>query len=172
MGCLGCYAAGRLVGHWFDVTECGEVDVAAVHRGSGVNWRREGCEEIWVMDLDGLPVHKEMGVADAAAWGECFTEAGERWPAVCAWVQAGDYIAEGDSDIPVLSDFDERYRGEWESFRDFAFELAEDLCLFEGLDPESEVVRYFNWDSWIRDLAMGYTTATAPDYSVFIFESL
>ncbi|MFT3663232.1 MAG: antirestriction protein ArdA [Gordonia sp. (in: high G+C Gram-positive bacteria)] len=167
IGCLGCYNSGRLVGRWYDVTDCAEVDVASVHRGSGVHWKAQGCEEIWVMDTDDLPVDTEMGVTDAAAWGECFTEAGDRWPAVAAWVRSGAYVAEGSSDIPSLSDFEDRYRGCWTSFRDYAHQLAEDLGLLQ--DVPEEVERYFDWDSWIRDLEMGYTVETAPDCSVYVF---
>ncbi|MBM7366350.1 hypothetical protein [Gordonia hydrophobica] len=43
--------------------------------------------------------------------------------------------------------------------------------MFEGLPEDSNLVRYFNWDSWIRDLEAGYSVVDAPDYSVYIFES-
>lgn len=29
-----------------------------------------------------------------------------------AWVESGDYVAEGNSDLPCVSDFMERYCGE------------------------------------------------------------
>ncbi|MFT3661773.1 MAG: antirestriction protein ArdA [Gordonia sp. (in: high G+C Gram-positive bacteria)] len=169
IGCLACYNSGRLVGRWYPVTDCDEVDLASVHRGSGVHWKRAGCEELWVMDTDGLPVDTEMSPHDAAAWGEVFTEAGEQWPAVAAWVRSGAYVAEGNSDLPSLSDFEDRYKGAWPSFRDYAVELAEDLCLFEGLSEDSDLVTYFDWDSWIRDLGLGYTVVDAPEYAVYVF---
>ena len=171
-GCLNCYNSGRLVGHWFGVTEVADVDLAAVHRGSGVDWRRAGCEEIWCLDIDDLPVHREMGLIEAAQWGERFTEAGESWPALCAWVASGDYIAEGDTDLPVLGEFEDRFCGQWPSFRDYAFDLADQIGLLHGLDPESAAVRYFGWDSWIRDLSADYSTAPAPDHSIYVFRSL
>mgnify|MGYP000697510549 CR=1 FL=1 len=43
-----------------------------------------------------------------------------------AWVRSGAYIAEGDTDYPVLSDFEERFVGEWGSFDEYATELAEE----------------------------------------------
>ncbi|GAC80823.1 Antirestriction protein [Gordonia malaquae] len=169
-GCLNCYNSGRLVGHWFGVTEAADVDLAAVHRGSGVNTAAEGCEELWCLDIDGLPVRREMGLLEAAEWGEVFTEAGESWPAVAAWVRTGDYIAEGDTDLPVLSDFTDRYCGHWDSFRDYAFGLADDIGLLR--DVPEEIERYFHWDAWIRDLKMDHSTAEAPDGGVYIFRSL
>ena len=34
-----------------------------------------------------------------------------------------------------------------------------------------EVVRYFNWDSWTRDLGYDYTTADSPSGGVFVFRN-
>ncbi|MFT3662546.1 MAG: antirestriction protein ArdA [Gordonia sp. (in: high G+C Gram-positive bacteria)] len=135
IGCPACYNGGRLVGHWYGITEADEVDLASVHRGSGVGWKRAGCEELWS-------------------------------PPGCAPVAT---LAEGNSDLPSLSDFEDRYRGCWPSFRDYAVELAEDLCLFEGIDGDRDVVRYFDWDSWIRDLEMSCTVVDAPDCSIYVF---
>lgn len=169
-GCLNCYNSGRLVGHWFGVTEAASVDLAAVHRGSGVDWQRAGCEEIWCLDIDDLPVHREMGLDEAARWGAVYAEAGEQWPAVAAWVRTGDYVTEDHTDIPVLTDFEDRYCGLWPSFRDYAFSLAEDTGLLR--DVPEEIERYFHWDAWIRDLKMDYSTAEATDGDIYVFRSL
>ncbi|MFT4086194.1 MAG: antirestriction protein ArdA [Gordonia sp. (in: high G+C Gram-positive bacteria)] len=171
-GCLACYNEGRLTGHWFGVTEIGDVGMAEIHRGTNVDWKRENHEEPWIFDTSDLPISKEMDLMEAARWGEVYEEAGDDWPAVAAWVASGDYIAEAHSDIPVLTDWTDRYRGCWPDFKTFAYQLAEDLNMFEGLEEESDVVRYFGWDAWIRDLEMGYSVVNAPDYSVFVFESL
>lgn len=173
LGCLHCYNSGRLVGHWFSAVGADEVTLADVHQGSRVDYTREGCEEIWGLDTDNIPVDREMGAREAAQWGEIHEEVGEtQWPAICAWVRGGSYIAQGDSDLPVVSDFEEAFAGEWDSFRDYAFELAEDLAMFDGLDEDHVAVRYFGWDSWIRDLAMDYTVAPTGHGGVYVFRSL
>jgi len=57
----------------------------------------------------------------------------------------------------------------WDSFDDYAYQLADDLCLLDGI-PE-EVSRYFHWDAWIWDLNFDYTVHDDPDGGVFIFRS-
>ena len=105
------------------------------------------------------------------AWGQCLAEVDEYFrPALCAWVESGDYVAEGDTDLPSISDFEERYCGEWDSFEDYAEQLADDIGLLDGV-PE-EIARYFDWDSWTRDLAFDYTTHDNPEGGVFVFRVL
>ena len=86
-----------------------------------------------------------------------------------AWIETGCYVACGDT-LPSSSDFKERYCGCWDSFEDYATQLAEDTCLME--DWPEEAKRYFNWKSWIQDLEYEYTVTNAPDGGVFIYRSL
>ena len=173
LGCLACYNAGRLVGHWFSAVGADEVTLAQVHEGSRVDYARAGCEEIWGLDTDNIPVDREMGAMEAAEWGEVHEEVGEtQWPALCAWVRSGSYIAQGDTDLPCVGDFEESFVGEWDSFRDYAFQLAEDIDMFDGLPEDHVAVRYFGWDSWIRDLAMDYTIMPTGHGGIFIFRCL
>lgn len=63
---------------------------------------------------------------DATGWAGPTTS----WTArtvvgACAWVRSGSYVAQGDTDLPCVGDFEEHYAGEWVSFRDYAFQLAE-----------------------------------------------
>lgn len=169
IGCLHCYNSGDLVGDWFEALTADEVTLADVHRGSGRG--DAGCEELWVMDHENLPVSGEMSPMDAAAWAERLDEVGDHLrPALCAWVRSGDYIAEGTGDLPVISDFEDQFCGEWDNFDEYAQQLAEDIRLLDGV-PE-EVARYFSWDAWSRDLAFDYTTEPAPCGGVFVFRSL
>ena len=91
-------------------------------------------------------------------------------PALCAWVESGDYVAEGTGDLPSISDFEERYQGHWDDFREYAENLADDIGLLDGV-PE-EIARYFDWQAWTRDLAMDYSTYAAPEGGVFVFRVL
>lgn len=172
-GCEFCYAAGRLVGVWIDVTDVAGIGGEEIHAGSGVDPAVEGCEEFVCMDTDGLPVSGEPSLTEAARWGEIYDEVGEaQWPALCAWVRSGSYITQGNTDLPCVGDFEEAYTGNWESFRDFAFQLSEDIDLFEGLPDDHVTVRYFDWDAWIRDVEMDYSIERNPDGGVYIFRSL
>ncbi|MCT1602875.1 antirestriction protein ArdA [Kocuria sp. p3-SID1433] len=110
VGCLSCYNAGRLVGLWFGCADAEDVDLAAVHRGQ---YRvTSECEELWCLDVDTLPVDREMDLLEAAEWGEVYEEVGEElWPVLCAWVRSGCNVAQGTGEIPSVPDFLERNAG-------------------------------------------------------------
>lgn len=169
LGCMHHYNSGYLVGAWFDAERADEVTVADVHEGSGLRYVE--CEEIWIFDHENIPVSGEMSPADAAAWGSALNEVDERLrPALIAWVRSGDYVANGDTDLPSIPDFEERYCGEWRDFDDYAQQLADDIGLLDGV-PEG-IARYFDWRSWTRDLAFDYSTYASLDGGVFVFRNL
>ena len=159
LACLHCYNDGALVGQWIDCTNVEETTLPDLHKGSGR--RYAACEEVWVFDHEYIPVSGEFGPLEAAQWGEVFTEAGaERWPAICAWVRSGNYVAEGRGDTPSISDFEERYCGHWDSFQDYAENLVDDIGMMA--DWPELAVQYFDWAGWTRDLAFDYTVCDAP----------
>lgn len=169
IGCLHCYNSGRLVGHWFDAVDCDEVTLADVHKGASIDFSE--CEEMWVMDHEYIPVRGEMSPHEAAEWGRALAGVDEHLqPALRAWVASGDYIAEGAGDLPSIPDFTERYVGEYESFDEYAHQLADEIGLLS--EVPDEVSRYFHWASWIKDLAFDYTTVDAPSGGVYVVRSL
>ena len=165
IGCLACYNQGLLNGQWFQAEEAGEVTPEDLH-GTPTDH-----EELWCFDHEGFPTGtSEMSPDTAQLWGEVFDEIGEeQWPALLAWIETGCYVACGDT-LPSTSDFRERYCGCWDSFEDYATQLAEDICLMDGWPEEAK--RYFNWKSWIQDLEYEYTVTNAPDGGVFIYRLL
>lgn len=168
IGCMHCYNDGRLIGEWFDAAGADEVTLADVHGGAGRV--RAGCEELWVTDHENIPARGEMSPYDASEWAQAILAVPEHARAALgAWVESGDYIIEGLGDIPSVSDFEERYAGCWDSFREYAENLAEDIGLLDGA-PE-EVARYFDWTAWTRDLAMDFTTART-DGGVYVFRNM
>jgi antirestriction protein len=170
IGCLSCYNSGRLVGEWYPAEIADDITPDALHVDAGTI-ARVSCEELWVMDHEGLPIEGECSPAEAAEWGRLLAEVDE-WqrPALLAWVRSGDYIAEGHGILPSLPDFEERYAGEWDSFREYAENLADDIGLLS--DVPDEIAAYFDWSAWTRDLAYDYTTEPASGGGVYIFRSL
>lgn len=152
IGCLACYNAGVLNGRWFPAEGAAEVTPDGLHGSSTIH------DELWCFDLEGFPV----------GTGEMSFTTAVQWPALLAWVETGCYVAGADN-LPSMSDFEERYCGCWESFADYAAQLAEDIGLIDGW-PE-EVQRYCNSDAWTRDLKFDYTVADTPDGGVFIYRS-
>ena len=168
IGCLACYNAGSLVGDWFAASTADEVTTYDVH---GAHSRADSHDELWCFDHENLPVRGELDPLTAAAWGRVYTEVGpEHWPALCAWVESGNYIAEGTGDLPSISDFEERYCGAWDTFDDYARQLADDIGLLAGV-PE-EIARYFDWSAWTRDLAFDHSTYDDPEGGVFVFRNM
>lgn len=169
LGCMCHYNSGYLVGAWFDAVTGDEVTLADIHDGSGLDYAE--CEEIWGYDHENIPVRGELDPLTAAAWGRCLAEVDEHLrPALCVWVESGDYVAEGTGDLPSVSDFEERYCGTWENFDDYARQLADDIGLLA--DVPEQIANYFDWQAWSRDLAMDYATYDDPEGGVFVFRDL
>lgn len=107
----------------------------------------------------------------AAEWGRLLADVDE-WQrgALAAWVQSGDYIADGGGDLPSLPDFEERYAGGWDSFREYAENLADEIGLLAGV--ADELTAYFDWSAWTHDLAYDYTIRPASSSGVYVFRCL
>lgn len=165
IGCLSCYNEGRLIGEWYPAKEAGEVAPEDIHH------KETSHEEIWCFDIEGFPSGTgEMSPTAAQAWGELYDEVGEtQWPALLAWVETGCHVVDAD-DLTSVSDFEDAYQGEWDSFDDYATQLAEDVGLTDDWPEEAQ--RYFDWNAWTRDLGFDYTVIDAPGGGVFIFRSL
>lgn len=165
IGCLACYNSGSLVGEWFDAEDASSVEPKEIHAGTV---EVESHEELWCFDVENIPLSREMSLQEATSWGEILTAVPQdNRDALDAWVKSGEYIAEGKGDLPAVADFEERFAGEWDSFSDFAHELADEI----GLLSEVPVVleSYFNWEAWTRDLNFDYWTENSPNGGVFVF---
>lgn len=163
VGCLACYNGGHLVGEWTAAADAADLTPEDIHR------HPTSHEELWCFDLTGFPSGTgEMSPSSAVPWGELYEEVGEaQWDALLAWVETGCYVADADG-LPCVSDFEDAYQGEWDSFDDYAVQLAEDIGLTDGRPEEAQ--RYFDWDSWTRDLAFDCTVADAPHGGVYVFQ--
>lgn len=167
VGCLQCYNEGRLVGDWYDATEAGDITASQLH---GRPIPPETHEELWVMDLEGFPEAREMDPMEAQRWGDLYAAVGDTlWPALCAWVRSGAYVEDGDG-MPDQATFEERFCGEWDSFDDYAQDLAESIGLLREV-PE-QLQTYFDMEKWARDLKFDHSDADAPGGGVFVFRDL
>lgn len=168
IGRLACYNAGRLVADCYAATDADDMGVDALHADAGTS-ARASCEELWAMDDDGLPIRGERSPMEAAAWGRLLSGIDEPdWGAFCAWVRSTGYAL--SEDLPDVSEFEDAYAGEWGDFRTYAENLADDICLPDGV-PEP-LARYFDWDAWTRDLSFDFNVEPAPQGGVYIFRSL
>jgi antirestriction protein len=185
VGCLACYNAGHLVGHWYDADEAGDRTSADVHSSNGLFAGDEpvtitdgrdsvvllpdgrvvddlGCphEELWVMDHEGFGdlLTGECSPCEAQRLAELVGDLDEDERTAFSSF-AGNYSTVDDG---VLDDFREASYGVWDSERDFAYSFAEETCV-EGHDG-----MYFDWDSYTRDLFFDFTTHDLGGGRIFV----
>lgn len=142
------------------------------YRTDLADWWCHDCETVtdYCQDLNPFDDDDEDETPDALT--ERFQECDE-WQrqAFRAWYESGDYVSDGD-DLPSLSDFEEAYCGEWDGWRQYAEEMADEMIHPTG--PADEfLARYFDYDKFARDLAFDYTTVPAPHgLGIFVFRNL
>lgn len=66
--------------------------------------------------------------------------------------------------------FDDAYAGEWDSFTEYAEELAEDTGMLAEVPEWARP--YFDMDKFAHDLTFDHATEAAPDGGVFVFRSI
>lgn len=172
--CLRCEEAGRRYGAWVPLDEADDVRTDQVHRGRvvrlepGVDLHTDAPTAI--LETRGMPVGGPLRPDQLEAWQDLYEAVGgASWPALLAWVDSGAWVEDGDG-LPDPAAFQERYCGAWDSFEEYAQELAEETGLMEGW---SETARsYFDWSRWARDLRYDYTVVDAPAGGVYVFRDL
>ena len=165
VGCLQCYNSGDLVGEWFDAAEAADVTLDVLHLEHPL---AEGCEEMWVFDVDGLPVNEEMDPLTAARWGNLLNFIDERLqPAFYAWIEAGAASLDEDG-LPDPKAFEEAFVNVFTDFREYSDRLADETLL---IDSSDEVRRYFDYEQFARDLKMDYVVEPRPDGDVAVFHA-
>lgn len=172
VGCLGCYNDGLLIGEWVDA-----VDAESVTVGRLAETMREGSqtrawhlthEELWVMDLDGMApfVTGECSPAHAQRVAEMVGQVAEHQRgAFGAWFE--NESRDLDDDLP--GQFEEEYRGEYDSLTDYAATYCEDAGMTQSL-PEW-VANYVDYEAMGRDWRLGgdIWEAATPDGGVWVF---
>lgn len=162
-GCYACYLQGRRTGDWYDATEALGITPACLHHVPAARVP-VGHDQIAAVETIGFPeVPEMMSMMEVHLWVEALTSVEPHLrPALVAWVDSGEYVAQGrGTALPCTDDFEDRYCGEWQSFAEFAEEEAGLTDLLA--DVPDELVKHFSMASWAAELAEGYTTAPCPD---------
>lgn len=168
-GCYACYLQGRRTGDWYDATEALRITPACLHHVPAARVP-VGHDTIAAVETVGFPeVGDLLSMPEVHLWAEALTSVEPHLrPALVAWVDGGDYVAQGrGTALPCVDEFEERYCGEWEGFEEFAHEEAGLTCLLE--DVPDEIARHFSMESWTAELAEGYTTAPCPTGGVYVY---
>lgn len=185
VGCLACYNAGRLVGHWVDADEAGDETSASIHAelienglmgytehyGPDVAVDRDGPhEELWVFDHEGFgdALTGECSPYEAQRIAEKLAEVPDHIPqaAAAAFLSNHGYsVSEVD-----WSDLEDSFQGEWDDLGHY----AEEFCNDAGYEiKEGWPYSYIDWDRAGRDLELGgdVWTADNPEGGIFVFNS-
>lgn len=72
-------------------------------------------------------------------------------------------------DLPSVSTFRDMFRGEWDSFEDYAADLVEECGYFA--DCSDFLRSYFDYEKFANDLAFDYSVADAPGLKVWVYEA-
>lgn len=163
VACLAAYNAGRLHGEWIDATsdaaEMGEA-IAAMLAKSPV----PGAEEYAIHDYDGFPDMGEFPGLDAIAETAGLVDFVERVTDQVVSPAAFKAIADNwHGDARDIRDAFGRWVGLFDTWRDYADEIA-DLYIGETSGAAAEyVAQYFDYEYHAADLAHYYTVVETPD---------
>lgn len=188
IGCFACYSEGRLIGQWYPANEADGVTTKDLHAASGIVTDEAGClagsdawsgphEELWCFDVE-APIKEwahEMSPMTAAKLAHDFNEASTALDicptdAYLAWL--GNQGLEPSWE--TAQEADEHYVGGYNSFRDYADEMADSMMISETepvLDYARNefMARYFDYAAHARDLAYEHTVLDAKDGGVYVF---
>jgi len=163
VACLASYNAGRLHGRWLDAVDLDElregvaVMLAASPAPDAEEWAihdHEGFGPLRLSEYESLERVAELGAAIA-----------DHGPAFAT------YASHIGQDHATPEGFEEAFRGEWQSEREFAEELARDLGYLAEIDG-NPLAYHIDWESWARELFCGdYWSADAPGGFRWIFAS-
>ena len=174
VGMLGIHNSGHLIGQWYDLRD-GEVPTTTEA------WMADPRnltaildeqvhpydigDEVWCFDIEGFPKNEEMSPGQAVEIHEEIEEAAERH---C--VDEDVIVAALANDIDVESQ-DFQYCGLWDSFQEYAEELADDIY---PRPPEAIQESYywtFDYEMFARDLQGDYTVVDTEGYQVHVFQA-
>lgn len=161
---LSDYNAGILHGRWIDATQGVEhmqEEIAAMLAES----KQDVAEEYAIHDyeLGGLKIGEYESLETVAALAEAIEEHGE---AFAHWHNnAPGYNTDAD-------DFQEQYRGEWDSLADYAEQLAED-CGSIPKDLPNFIRHNIDWEGVAHDMQCNgdVWTAEADGGRIYVFSN-
>jgi antirestriction protein len=165
---LSDYNGGILHGAWIAADQSPEELYSAVQAMLGQS-PTPGAEEFAIHDYEGFGQY-EVGEYDSLDWISAIARGiTERGLAFAAWVETCD------RDADRVAQFEDAYRGSWESVEAYADELLSDLGYDKTIDAATpgwlQPYVAFNMEAFARDLTLnGDIVAVQHADGVWIFE--
>lgn len=164
IACLAAYNNGRLHGRWIDADQPPEdihAEVCAMLAGSP-----EPLAEEWAIhDYEGF------GALRLSEW-----ESFERLSAIARGIveHGGAFSAwlayDSSHDPSDMESFEDAYRGEWGSMRDYAEDYADEVGMYAAAESSGFAYVTVDLDMLERDLNIELYTAPSDHHSVFVFD--
>ena len=177
---LSDYNAGRLVGFWLSLDECGNdpdtvgETIAEFLASLGTDEVGSVREEYAIHDYDGPigSLANTLGEYPSLSTVCVIAEAidsGADSAAVLAYIE---HVGASDIEWDRFAEvFEDSYKGEWSSLADYAYDLEESCGSLVSVPEHLEA--FIDWDRYARDLELAgdYWTAPADMGNVFVFWS-
>ncbi|WP_163511212.1 antirestriction protein ArdA [Fodinicola acaciae] len=166
---LAAYVAGRLRGVWIDATQDPEdihleIKSMLADEDTGGNVRRE---EYAIHDYEGFGPVTLGEYEDIATVAGIARGIAEHGPAFAAWVTTRDRINLEDD----LDSFQDAYLGTFDSVKDYAETLADDMGWYAAMADAGISESYLDVAAFARDLELGGDITTVEcDGSLHIFD--
>jgi len=165
VACLAAYNNGRLHGRWIEAQADADLmqdEVNAMLASSPV----PGAEEWAIHDFEGLPssMGEYCGLKAVAEFVELVEECDLEPEDVAAIVSNFQTVEEAGNNLR------DNFVGVYPSFRDYAEEHADEMLACEGHKDDSLAARYFDYESFARDLKMDMSVVDL-DRGVAIFHA-
>jgi antirestriction protein len=153
-----------LHGVWIDAGQSPD-EIWAEVRAMLASSPEPGAEEWAIHDYEGF------GELRLSEW-----ESFERISAIAAGItEHGDSFAawlsyDTSEDPADTARFEEMYRGEWDSLRDYAQQFAEDIGLYDMVEKAGSPYVTVDVDMLERDLGIELYTVESDHYTVYVFD--
>lgn len=157
------------LGDWVEVDPYPDTTNEAIAKVAESIAARVGVDAEWaVMDTDDYP-GRSSSLSTIQAVVTAAAEIGTDVDAVVAYVEwSGD---ETDNGYDLAANFQDAYRGTWDSEKEYAVDFAESTAS-EQIDAAGSFAHYIDWDAYTRDVFIdGAWSAPAPSGRVYVFSN-
>lgn len=156
IACLASYNAGHLHGRWVEVTDAEDLRdaITAVLKSS----KEPDAEEWAIHDYDGFGHNLTSLLGENPDLDNLVALTALDWDMDLIDGVAGYLGTANASEIEQM--LDDNYIGTFSTLRDYAVEVADEHLL---ADVPDEVARYFDYDSYARDLAFDLLEIDVPE---------
>jgi antirestriction protein len=164
VACLAAYNNGRLHGCWIDADQSAD-DIGDEVRAMLAASPEPGAEEWAIHDYEGF------GDLRLSEW-----ESFERVAAIAAGIAAhGDAFSawlscDESRDPGDVRAFEDAYRGEWGSLRDYAEQFADDIGLHDAAEKAGSPYVRVDISALERDLDIELCVLPSDHHTVYVFD--